>query len=129
MKTYKKYYIIPEEPQIVYKALTQEITIQLWTGEDAIMSDVADTEFEIFGGSICGLNIEFEESKKIVQEWYFGDLEEPSIVTIKLHPNNKGTSAELIHTNIPDEAYQDIVSGWDNDYFGSLVDFFTDEPD
>ena len=70
-----------------------------------------------------------EEGKKIVQEWYFGELEEPSIVTIKLHPNNNKTSVELIHTNIPDEAYNDIISGWDNDYFGALVDFFTDEPD
>ena len=129
MKTYKKYYILPEEIEIVYKALTQEITIQLWTGEDAIMSDVPETEFEIFGGSICGMNLEFEEGKKIVQEWYFGELEEPSIVTIKLHPNNNKTSVELIHTNIPDEAYNDIISGWDNDYFGALVDFFTDEPD
>lgn len=129
MKSYKKYYIIPEEPEIVYKALTMEITIQLWTGEEAIMSDEPETEFEIFGGAICGMNLEFEEGKKIVQEWYFGEQDDPSIVTIKLFPNSKGTSIELNHTNIPDEAYNDIVSGWDRDYFGALVDFFTDEPD
>ena len=129
MKTYKKYYIIPEEPIIVYRALTTEITIQLWTAEEAEMSDVPETEFEIFGGAICGMNLEFEEGKKIVQEWYFGDQGNPSIVTIKLHANPKGTSVELHHTNIPEEAYSDIVAGWDRDYFGALIDFFTDEPD
>ena len=129
MKSYKKYYILPEEPEIVYKALTMEITIQLWTGEEAVMSDEPETEFEIFGGAICGMNLEFEEGKKIVQEWYFGELEEPSIVTIKLFPVNKGTSIELNHTNIPEDAYNDIVAGWDKEYFGALIDFFTDEAD
>lgn len=127
MQQYKKYYIIAEEPEIIYKALTTEITIQLWTGEDAVMSEEPGTEFEIFGGSICGMNLEFEESKKIVQEWYFGEQEEPSIVTIKLHPHKKGTSVELTHTNIPDDAYDDITQGWDQDYFGALSDFYTDE--
>ncbi|HUH73159.1 MAG TPA: SRPBCC domain-containing protein [Chitinophagales bacterium] len=129
MKSYKKYYILPEEPSIVYKALTKEITIQLWTAEEAVMNDEPGTEFEIFGGAICGMNLEFEENQKIVQEWYFGELEDPSIVTIKLFPHNKGTSVELNHTNIPDDAYSDIVSGWDRDYFGALIDFFTDEED
>lgn len=127
MKDYKNYFIVPEEPEIVYRALTTDFTIELWTGEEAIMSDTPNTEFELFGGAIAGMNLEFEENKKIVQEWYFGEEEEPSIVTIKLHPHKKGTSAELIHTNIPDEAYKDIVDGWNNDYFGALIDFFTDE--
>ena len=128
MKDYKKYYIIPETPDMVYKALTNEITIQLWTGEHAQMSAEPQTEFELFDGSICGMNLEFEENRKIVQEWYFGEQETPSIVTIKLHPDKKGTSVELIHTNIPDDAYENIVDGWTHDYFGALKDFYKDEP-
>lgn len=128
MKDFKKYYIITEEPDIIYKALTTDFTIELWTGEDAVMSPEPNTEFELFGGAIVGMNLEFEEGKKIVQEWYFGEeAEEPSIVTIKLHPHKKGTSVELAHKNIPDEAYDDIVDGWDNEYFGALIDFYTDE--
>ena len=64
--------------------------------------------------------------KKIVQEWYFGD-EEQSIVTIKLHEHRKGTSFEVNHINIPDEAYDDIVDGWEYEYVGSLIDFYTEE--
>ena len=65
------------------------------------------------------------ENKKIVQQWYFGEDEEtPSIVTIKLHNHKEGTSVELTHTNIPDEAYTDIVDGWNTIYFKSLRDFF-----
>jgi uncharacterized protein YndB with AHSA1/START domain len=124
MKDFKKYYIIPAPPEDVYKALTVEGTIQLWTGDVTEMKAEPGTEFSLWDGSITGKNIEFEADKKIVQEWYFGEQEEKSIVTIKLHPNPQGTSVELRHTNIPDEDYEDIVDGWNHTYFGSLIEFY-----
>lgn len=124
MKDYKKHFIIPAPPEDLYKALTNPATIQLWSGEPAEMSTEPGTEFALWDESIVGMNLEFEEDKKIVQEWYFGEQEEPSIVTIILHPNKKGTDVELRHTNIPDEAYDDIVEGWGNSYFGALIDFY-----
>ena len=74
--------------------------------------------------SIIGKNLEFEENKKIVQQWYFDGQDEPSIVTIKLHPHDEGTSVEVRHTNIPDEAYTDITEGWVDSYLSGLDDFF-----
>ncbi len=124
MKDYKKYYSLPAPPETVYLALTNPLTIQLWTGEAAEMSTGPGTEFSLWDGSIVGKNLEFETNKKIVQQWYFGDQPEASIVTLKLHPSNEGTSIELRHTNIPDEAYSDIVEGWDGAYFGSLQQFY-----
>ncbi|MBX2985290.1 MAG: SRPBCC domain-containing protein [Bacteroidia bacterium] len=127
MKSYKKYYQIKATPEELYKALTSPLIIQLWTGEPAEMSTEPDSEFSLWDGDICGRNIEFENGKKIIQQWYFGDDTDESIVTIKLHPHNKGTSVELIHTHIPDEAYDDIVIGWNEMYWGALIDFFEEE--
>lgn len=126
MKDFKNYYIIQGPTEDVYMALTNPFTIGLWTGEEgAIMSTEPGSEFSIMGDSITGKNIEFIENKKIVQQWYFGEDEEtPSIVTIKLHNHKEGTSVELLHTNIPDEAYEDIVDGWNTIYFKGLRDFF-----
>lgn len=124
MKDFKKYFIIPAEPAEVYCALTFPATIELWTGEAAEMNTIPGSEFSLWEGSIAGKNIAFEEGKKIVQQWYFGDQETESIVTIKLHPHKSGTSAELLHTNIPDEAYEEMVDGWDENYFGLLIDFY-----
>ncbi|HJT73929.1 MAG TPA: SRPBCC domain-containing protein [Chitinophaga sp.] len=126
MKDYKKHFIIPAPPEDLYKALTNPLTIQLWTGEPAEMSTEPGTEFSLWSDSIAGMNLEFVEDKKIVQEWYFGEQEDPSIVTIILHPNKKGTDVELKHTNIPDDAYEDIVDGWNDTYFGALIDFYTE---
>jgi activator of HSP90 ATPase len=124
MKDFKKYYILNATPEEVYAALTQPPTIQLWSGSPATMSAEANTEFSLWEGSIEGLNIEFEKDKKIVQQWYFGEQEEASIVTIKLFPDKNKTSLELRHTNIPDEAYNDIVAGWNDVYLGSLIEFY-----
>lgn len=124
MKDLKKYYIIPATPAEVYNAITNPISIQLWTGEEAEMSTEPDSEFSMWDGSILGKNLEFEADKKVVQQWYFGDQEEASIVTIILHADKHGTSAELRHTNIPDSDFQDIAEGWDSAYFGAIIDFF-----
>ena len=78
------------------------------------------------GRQYCRKKYSVRGRKKIVQEWYFGDQEEESIVTIKLHPHQEGTSIELRHTNIPDDDYQDIIDGWNTVYFGSLRDFYED---
>ncbi len=125
MKDYKKYYIIPAPPEEVYLALTLPATIQLWTGEEAEMSTEPGSEFSLWEGSIVGKNLVFEEGKKIVQQWYFGEQQEESIVTIKLHIHKQGTSAELTHTNIPEEAYAEMVEGWNDNYFGLLISFYS----
>ena len=124
MKDFKKYYSINTAPEILYSALTNAATIQLWTGEPAIMEAVEGTEFSLWDDSIVGKNLEFVPNKKIVQEWYFGDQDEASIVTIILHEDNEKTSVELRHTNIPDEDFNDITAGWTDHYFGSLKLFY-----
>lgn len=125
MKNLKKYYTLHADPKDVYNALTNQKMVEIWTGEDAVMNLEPNSEFSLWDGSISGINLEFETDKKLVQQWFFGEEEvEPSIVTIKLHPDKKGTSVELIHTNIPDEAFQNIAEGWDDDYFGALRELF-----
>jgi len=126
MKDFKKYYIIDAPPEDVFNALTNAATIQLWSGEPAIMEPVEGTEFSLWEGSIEGKNLAFEPGKKIVQEWYFGEQEEASIVTIILHENKGKTSAELRHTNIPDEDFNNITEGWNENYFGSIIDFYAE---
>ena len=124
MKDFKKYYILSATPEEVFAALTNPATIQLWSGDPAIMSTEPGSEFSLWEGNIEGKNLEFEKDKKIVQQWYFGDQEQESIVTIKLFPDRNKTSLELKHTNIPDDDYDNIVDGWNNVYLGSLIEFY-----
>ena len=124
MKDYKAFYIISATPEELYAALTNAATIQLWSGEPATMEAIENTEFSLWEGSIVGKNLEFEAGKKIVQHWYFADEKPDSIVTLKFHPHKKGTSVELRHSNIPDDAYEEIIRGWEEVYFNSLREFY-----
>lgn len=127
MKEFKKYYIINTDPEQLYLALTTATTIHLWTGDLVEIDPVPGGEFSLWDGAITGKFLEMEPNSKIVQQWYFGEQEEDSIVTMKLHEHKKGTSLEIKHTNIPDEAYDDIVEGWNDTYIASLVEFYEDE--
>lgn len=124
MKNIKRYYILNADPKDVYNALTNKNMLEIWTGEKAEMETVPGSAFSLWDGSITGINLEFEENKKIVQQWFFEGENENSIVTMKLHPHKRGTSLELLHTNIPDEAFENISDGWDEDYFGALNELF-----
>jgi uncharacterized protein YndB with AHSA1/START domain len=126
MKNLKKYYTISADPQDVYTALTNPFTIELWTGEKAVMSEQEGSEFSLWDGDIVGKNLTIEPNSRIIQQWYFGeeDDENPSIVDIKLWEVKGKTSVELLHTNIPDEAFENIIDGWDNAYFGAISKLF-----
>jgi activator of HSP90 ATPase len=126
MKDFKKYYVIPATPDQVFLALTNEATFQLWSGDKADIQAFPGGEFSLWDGSIIGKFLDLEPSGKIVQQWYFGEQKEDSVVTIKLHPHDHGTSVELRHTNIPDDDYNDIVEGWNEVYFASLQEFYED---
>ena len=126
MKDYKAYFIISATPELVYLALTTAETIRLWSGDEVVMPAVPDTEFSRWDGAIVGKNLSFEPGTKIEQQWYFSEQEEPSIVTIKLHPHKQGTSMEVRQSNIPDEDYDEIVDGWRTEYAASLIDFYTE---
>lgn len=124
MKELRKYFRIKGPAEEVYAALINPFSISLWTGAEASMKEEVGSEFSLFDGDISGKNLEFVQDQKIVQEWYFGDQENKSIVTITLRPDRLYTKIELHHTNIPDEAFEDMEHGWNTFYFGSLKEFF-----
>ncbi len=124
MKTFHKHYRIKAAPEEVYNALVKPFAIALWTGAKVQMEEKAGTEFSLFDGDISGVNLEFVTNEKIVQEWYFGDQDEKSIVTLNLRADKIYTAVELTHSNIPDDAFNDIKEGWDKYYFGGLEEFF-----
>jgi activator of HSP90 ATPase len=124
MKTFKKTFKINAEPSDVYSALTNPITIELWSGYPAQMSTEPGSEFSLWEGDITGRNIEFIQDKKVVQEWYFADQPEKSIVTITISSDGANSLVTVEHSNIPDEEFAAISEGWREYYFNAISNFF-----
>ena len=124
MKTIKQKHHIAAPPDEVYIALTNPFTIELWTGYPAIMSAEAGSEFSILEGDIVGKNLEFRTNELIRQQWYFEGEEKESIVSLHLRAEKNNTVVDLVHENVPDEVYEEMLAGWKKIYFGSLKRFF-----
>jgi activator of HSP90 ATPase len=124
MKTFKKTFKINAEPSDIYAALTNPNTIELWTGYPAKMSTEPGSEFSLWEGDITGRNLEFMQDKKVVQEWYFSDQTDKSIVTINITPDGGNSIVTVEHTNIPDEDFSEISEGWREYYIGAIINLF-----
>lgn len=110
-------------PEEVYTALTNPFTIELWSGEPAVMSEEPGSEFTMLDGFIIGKNVAFEPNKSIQQEWYFGE-EHTSEVFIRIFPDKSASQIKIEHHGIPEEAYENMLEGWNDVYLESLKQFF-----
>ena len=124
MKTITQSHFVNATAEEVYLALTNALTIELWSGYPADMQPVEGTEFALFEGDIAGMNIKLIPNQKVVQEWYFGESTEKSIVTISLKASEGGTHVELEHINIPDAEIENMAEGWKSYYWGAIKKYY-----
>ncbi len=88
------------------------------------MSEETGSEFSLWEGDITGKNLEFIPDRKVVQEWYFGDQDDKSIVTININSDGENSIVTVEQTNIPDDDFAEIAEGWREYYIGAIIDFF-----
>jgi len=119
-KIIKKRYIISAKKDKVWDALVNPDTIKKWGAGPAVMSSVVGFDFSLWGGDVYGKNLEVDEGKKLVQEWYGGEWDNPSIVAFDLHADDHTTEVILEHKGVPDEEIEDIDAGWDDYYLGPI---------
>lgn len=111
---------ISADPEEVFTALTNPFQIELWSGYPADMKAETGYPFALWEGDIAGVNLEVIPNRLLVQEWFFGEQDEQSVVRIELKKAKGGTLLSLRHTHIPDEVYEEITEGWREYYLGSL---------
>ncbi len=112
---------IMADPEEVFSALTNPFQIGLWSGYPADMKAEVGYIFSLWEGDITGVNLEIVPDRLLVQEWFFGENEEPSIVRLELKKErNPGTIVQLLHTHIPEEVFEEITEGWKVYYLGSV---------
>lgn len=113
---------IAADREEVFMALTNPFQIEIWSGYPADMKAEVGYVFSLWDGDISGVNLEVIPNKRLVQEWFFGETEKPSIACIELKKEGGATWVELSHSNIPEEAYDEITEGWRDYYLGSMKD-------
>lgn len=127
MKTIKQKYSINAPVTNVWDALVNPKTIDKWGAGPAKMTDKKGRKFSLWGGDIWGVNTKVVAQKKLVQDWYAGKWEKPSIVTFTLSSSKDKTLLSLVHTNVPDSEAKDISAGWKDYYLVPLTELVEKE--
>ncbi|MBF8250205.1 MAG: Activator of Hsp90 ATPase 1 family protein [Candidatus Levybacteria bacterium] len=119
----KQTYLINSTLDEVWQALVNPKYINAWGGGPVKMNEKKGTKFELWGGDIHGKNIEVVPLKKLVQEWYGGKWEKPSVVTFTLTKDGNKTKLNLLQTDVPDNEVKDIDDGWKEYYLGPMKEY------
>jgi len=123
MKVITQTYHLHAPIEKVWEALIDAKIIDKWGGGPAKMDAKVGTKFSLWGGEIHGKNTEVVAHKKLVQEWFGGNWDEPSIATFSLSEKNGVTTIDFHQSNVPDNEEKDIEDGWKTYYLGPLKDF------
>ncbi len=123
MKAIRQTYHIKASIEEVWRALVDPKYIEGWGGGPAKMSDKVGSQFSLWGGDIHGKNIEVVPGKLLVQEWFGGKWDSPSIATFNLSSKNDETTIDFVHEDVPESDYEDIEQGWKDYYLGPLKDY------
>lgn len=115
---------VPREE--VFNAITNPLTLELWTGYEASIEAKPGGKFAMFDGDITGTIKTLEPPELLEQSWDFGEQEEESLVRIELFEDSGKTRLELSHSNIPEEAYDNISTGWKHYYLEALKIYLED---
>lgn len=121
----KQTYLIDASAQDVWEALVDPKIIHDWGAGPAKMSEKKE-KFSLWGGDIYGVNTSVLSKKRLEQNWYAGDWDKPSKVIFELSEQDGKTAITLTHTNIPDDEFDGIKSGWDEYYFGPIKELLED---
>ncbi|MDP3970895.1 MAG: SRPBCC domain-containing protein [bacterium] len=114
-------------PEQIYSAWLSSDGHSKMTGATAEISDKIGDIFTAWDGYIAGENLELIKNKKIVQSWRtseFADDDLDSKLTITLKEVNGGTELTLEHSDTPPDQEDAYRSGWQENYFDPMQDFF-----
>lgn len=120
MKAIKKTYHIKAPLERVWECLVDPREIENWGGGPAEMDSEEGSHFKFWGGEIFGTNIEVVPNEKLVQEWYGGEWDEPSLVTITLSEDEDASRIDLLQDNVPPDERDSVDEGWDEYFFGAM---------
>jgi activator of HSP90 ATPase len=123
MKIIDQTYEINATVSDVWNALTDPKIIDEWGGGPAEMKAEKGFDFKLWGGDIHGKNIEVVPEKLLVQEWVSGEWDKPSIAKFELSEKDGITKIHLIHSDVPEEEFDDIADGWKSYYLGEIKNY------
>jgi activator of HSP90 ATPase len=124
--------LLPALPQRIYTAWLNSKDHGAFTGSTAEIDSRVGGLFSAWDGYIQGVTLALEPFHRIIQSWRTSDFppDSPdSRLEVQFEQVEGGTRLTLIHTHIPDGQAADYKQGWEDYYFSTMREFFSENPE
>lgn len=113
-------------PKLLYETFTDANKVSGFTGSQAKLSNEVGSEFELFGGSVKGIQEELEEGKRIVQKWRFTSWPEGhySIVEMNFKEDGSKCILTLSQKEVPSFDLERTKQGWESFFWSRISAIF-----
>ena len=129
MKRFTNAAVIPASPKDVFDAwLDGDHNGAMTQSSETATNEIAGI-FTAHDGYIDGINLELEDSERILQTWrttQFEGSDPDSSVEVTLDKVEVGTKLTLRNWNIPDDQADGYETGWQEFYFAPKIEYFSD---
>jgi activator of Hsp90 ATPase protein 1 len=121
-KTLRQSVVLKATAHEVYGALTDSKQHAEFTHSPAVIGRIVGAEFSAFDGWASGTILELIPDKKVVLKWRARDWPGGlySTVTLDLHAQGLETRLDFTQTDIPEDFYAELESGWVEYYWDNL---------
>ena len=123
--------VLPAAPERVYRAWLDGAEHSAMTGGEATVDARVGGAYTAWDGYITGTTLELEPGKRIVQAWrtsQFPKRAEDSRLEVLLAPAPGGrTKLTLVHSGIPKGQGKRYKSGWPENYFEPMKEYFEEK--
>ena len=119
--------LLPAPPERVYRAWLDGAEHAAMTGGAASVEPGVGGRYTAWDGYITGTTLELEPNRRIVQSWrtrQFPRRCPDSRLEILLEPAAGGTRLTLLQTGIPKGQGKRYRSGWPENYFEPMQEYF-----
>jgi uncharacterized protein YndB with AHSA1/START domain len=114
-------------PERVYSAWLDSGAHSAFTGSEAKIDPAIGGRFSAWEGYIQGRTVELLQGRRIVQIWRtkeFPSASPDSRLEIQFEGAEGGTRVTILHSNIPLGQGERYKSGWQDNYFTPMRDYF-----
>jgi uncharacterized protein YndB with AHSA1/START domain len=115
--------VLPAPAEKLFEMYLEPAQHAAFTGHSVTIASKPGAAFEAFDGQLSGSILTVVPPRLIVQSWrstkfLASDLDSTLILTFTADgPQRNQGRIDLVHLDVPDHDYQDVVAGWDKYYW------------
>lgn len=112
--------VLPASAESLFDAYLDPAAHAAITGNPVEIAAEPGANFNAFDGMLSGTILQVVRPRLIVQSWrsaHFHAEDRDSTLILSFTPAGNEGRIDLVHLDVPDHDYDDVVTGWQNYYW------------